>query len=90
LKSLGISFLLLPILYYSIPPLAIGRGILGLILIMIFPLAFFWRLILAGICRKIIKERILIVGTGELSQKIVGDIYENGRDSFEIIGFVEE
>jgi FlaA1/EpsC-like NDP-sugar epimerase len=90
LKSLGISFLLLAILYYSIPALAIGRGILGLSLIMIFPLVFSWRLVFAGLCRNIIKERILIVGTGELSQKIAGDIRENGRDSFEIIGFVEE
>lgn len=90
LKSLGISFLLLAILYYSVPPLAIGRGILGLSLMVIFALAFFWRLIFARICRNIIKERILIVGTKELFQKIAGDIYENGRDSFEIIGFVEE
>ena len=43
-----------------------------------------------GDSEKMVKERILIVGTGELSRKIVGDIYENGRDGFEIIGFVEE
>jgi FlaA1/EpsC-like NDP-sugar epimerase len=90
LKSLAISFLLLAILYYSIPLLVIGRGILALSLIMIFPLVFFWRLVFAGICGKMLKERILIVGTGELSRKIVGDIYENGRDGFEIIGLVEE
>jgi len=89
-KSLGISFLLLAILYYSIPSLVLGRGILGLSLLMIFVLVFVWRLIFAGISRKIMKERILIVGTGPLSQKIAGDIYENGRDSFEIVGFVEE
>ncbi len=90
LESLGISFLLLAIVYYSIPPLAMGRGILGLSLMVIFVLAFFWRLIFGSLCRNIIKERILIVGTGEVSKKIVGEIYENGRDSFEIIGIVEE
>jgi len=51
---------------------------------------FLWRLIFARSCRNLIKQKILIVGTGALSQKILGDIYENGRDSFEIIGFVEE
>ncbi len=90
LESLGISFLLLAIVYYSVPRLAMGRGILGLSLMVIFALAFSWRLIFARLSKNIIKERILIVGTGELSKKIVGDIYENGRDIFEIIGFVEE
>ncbi len=90
LESLGISFLLLAIVYYSIPLLAMGRGILGLGLMVIFVLAFFWRLIFGGLCRNLIKERILIVGTGELSKKIVREIYENGRDGFEIIGIVEE
>jgi len=90
LESLGISFLLLAIVSYSIPSLAIGRGILALSLIVIFALAFLCRLIFERIYRMMIKERILIVGTGELSQGIVRDIYENGRNSIEIIGFVEE
>jgi len=90
LESLGISFFSLAIVSYSIPSLAIGRGILGLSLMVIFVLAFFCRLIFVQIYRTTIKERILIVGAGQLSQGIVRDIYENGRDSFEIIGFVEE
>lgn len=90
LKSLGISFLVLAILSYSVPPLAVSRGISGLSLMVIFALFFSWRLIIAGILRNIIKERILIVGTGDSSQKIAREIYENGRDTFEIIGFVEE
>ena len=89
-KSLGISFLLLAILYYSIPSLVLGRGILALSLTAVYVLIFFWRLFFAGIFRRMIKERILIVGTGELSQKVMGDIYENGRDSFEVVGFVKE
>ena len=90
LKSVGISFLVLAIVSYSVPSLAISRGILGLSLMVIFALVFSWRLIFAGICRNIIKERILIVGKNDLSQKIAREIYENGRDTFEIIGFVEE
>ena len=90
LKSSGISFLVLAIVSYSVPPLAISRGILGLSLMVIFALVFSWRLIFAGICRNIIKERILIVGKKDLSQKIAREIYENGGDTFEIIGFVEE
>lgn len=90
LKSLGISFLVLAVLSYSVPPLVVSRGISGLSLMVIFALFLSWRLIIAGILRNIIKERILIVGTKDLSQKIAREIYENGRDTFEIIGFVEE
>jgi len=90
LESLGVSFLLLAILYYSFPTLAIGRGILAISLIFIFVMAFLWRGIYARLWRKMIRERILIVGTGELSEKVTKEIYENGQDSFEIIGFVAE
>ena len=90
LGSLGISFLLLAILSYAIPSLAIGRGILVLSLMAIFVLTFFWRLFFAGIYKTMIKERILIIGAGELCQNILREIYEHGQDSFEIIGVVEE
>ncbi len=89
-KSMGISLLLLAILSYAVPSLAIGRGILVLSLMVIFALTFFSRFTFAYLCRNIIRERILIVGVGDLSLSIVKDINENGRDSFEIIGFVEE
>ena len=88
LGSLGISFLTLAILYYLVPSLILGRGILSLIFFFILVSAFLGRLVYAALCRKISKERILIVGTGELAKRITREIYENGQDIFEIIGFV--
>jgi len=38
----------------------------------------------------VFKERILIIGTGELAKSIQKEILENGQDSFEIVGFVDE
>lgn len=90
LESLGMAFLLLSLVYYLIPPLAIGRGILAISLIFIGAFAFLWRLLYIRIFGRIIKERILIVGTGELAKKITKEVYENGQDDFEIIGFVAE
>jgi FlaA1/EpsC-like NDP-sugar epimerase len=90
LESLGTSFLLLAILYYLVPPLAIGRGILAAMGSSIFLMAFLWRRTYAGLCRKLIRERVLIVGTGELSKRVAKEIHENAKDSFEIIGFVAE
>jgi FlaA1/EpsC-like NDP-sugar epimerase len=36
------------------------------------------------------KERILIIGTGEMAKKIKEELLENGHDGFEIVGFVDE
>jgi len=88
--SLGISFFLLAVVYYVIPDLAIGRGILFISLLVIFLLIFLCRLAFGSICRNLIKERILIVGTGELAKGIAKEINENRQDICEIIGFVAE
>ena len=88
--SLGSSFLLLAIIYYLIPALAFGRGLLSISMMVIFLMAFFWRRTFALICRTLIRERILIIGTGELSKRVVNEIYANGQDSFEIVGIVAE
>ncbi len=88
LGSLGISFLTLAFIYYLVPSLILGRGILSLIFFFILVSAFWGRLVYASLYRKIGKERILIVGTGELAKRITREIYENGQDMFEIIGFV--
>ena len=88
--GLGFSFLVLAILYYSIPSLAIGRGVITISVLLIFLFAFLSRLVFTNIWRKLVRERILIVGTGELAKRIATEIYENGQDTFEIVGFVAE
>ena len=88
--SLVFSFLLLAILSYSVPYLSIRRAILAITIFVVFALTFFLRHVFAVLFREMIKERILIVGSGKLTQTIVKDISRNGRDSYEIVGFVEE
>jgi FlaA1/EpsC-like NDP-sugar epimerase len=36
------------------------------------------------------KEKILIIGTGELAKKIKSEILDNGYEGFEIVGFIDE
>jgi FlaA1/EpsC-like NDP-sugar epimerase len=88
--SFAVSFLLLAIIYYLIPILSIGRGILAITTILIFLMAFLWRATYSRVCKTLIQERILIVGTGESAKRVVNEIYANGHDSFEIIGFVDK
>lgn len=91
LEALGASSIFLAIIYYSVPFLAIGREILTISLAMIFLMAFLLRLLYFWVANKnIFKERILIIGTGHLAQKIQKEILENGENSFEIVGFVDE
>ncbi len=90
-KGLLISFILLAIISYSLPSLALGRGILASSLAVVLPLALLWRFFYAWLIRgKIFKERILIVGSGVLAGKIFDELSENWRDAFEIVGFVDE
>jgi FlaA1/EpsC-like NDP-sugar epimerase len=88
---LGASSVILSVLYYFMPFLTIGRGIFIISLILIFVFAFHWRLLYAWLSRKkAFKERILIIGTGDLAKMIRKEVLENGNDGFEIIGFIEE
>ena len=36
------------------------------------------------------KEKILIIGTGELAKKVKSEILDNGYEGFEIVGFIDE
>jgi FlaA1/EpsC-like NDP-sugar epimerase len=91
LGALGVSSLFLGVVYYSIPSFAFGRGILTISLLNILILAFLWRFIYIRIAKiRIFRERILIVGTGELAKKIIKEISENEQESFEVVGFVSE
>jgi len=91
LGSLGISSIVLALVYYFLPILSIGRGILAISLSLIFLFTFFWRFIYSWLSKsRTFKEKILIIGTGELAKRIKKEILDNGNESFEIIGFIDE
>jgi len=91
LESIGVSAVLLSLIYYIIPELTMGRGILAISLVFSLITAFFWRLIYLRLFKeRIYKERLLIVGTGELAKKIKQEILENGYRGYKIIGFIDE
>jgi FlaA1/EpsC-like NDP-sugar epimerase len=89
--SLVTATLFLTFMYYVIPFLTIGRGIYALSLILIFPMAFSWRFFYAWILNgNAFRERILIIGTGDLARKIKKEIVDTGQNNIDIIGFVAE
>ena len=91
LGSLGASSILLAVIYYMIPLLIVGRGIFAISLFLIFIFAFSWRVVYSYVLKTWApKEKILIIGTGELAKKINIEILENGSEEFEIVGFIDE
>ena len=91
LESLGASAIFLALVYYFIPALYIGRGIFIISLFLILVFGFLERLCYTWALKAwIFKERILIIGTGELAKKVNREILENGYGGFEVVGFIDE
>jgi len=91
LESVGVSAIFLAVIYYFIPALMIGRGIFAISLFLILLFTFLWRFVYTSMFKAfMVKEKILIVGTGALAKKIKNEILENGYDGFKIVGFIDE
>jgi FlaA1/EpsC-like NDP-sugar epimerase len=91
LESLGASSIVLAVVYYLVPFLVIGRGVFAISIIFVLCLALVWRLFFAHFSKAaFFKERVLIIGTGDLAKKIKEEITDNGYDGFEIVGFIDE
>jgi FlaA1/EpsC-like NDP-sugar epimerase len=89
--SVGISFIFLTVIYYLIPSLILGRGIFSISLFLILIFTFSWRVFYSYVRKTwVSKEKILIIGTGDLAKKIENEILKNGFEGFEIIGFIDE
>jgi FlaA1/EpsC-like NDP-sugar epimerase len=91
LGSLGASSIFLAVIYYLIPFLTLGRGIFAISLFFILIFTFSWRVIYSYALKAwVSKEKILIIGTGELAKKVKSEILDNGYEGFEIVGFIDE
>lgn len=92
LQSLGISSILLAVLYYLFPFLIIGRGIFFISLGFIMgAIIVSWRIIYNYILRtRQLDERIMIIGSGPLPKNIAKETVERMDTGFKVIGFITE
>ena len=89
--ALLVSSALLAVVYYTIPLLQLGRGVLIISFSLILFLCFSWRQVYARLSEaRALRERVLIIGTGDLAMRIKKEITENGGHGFEIVGFIDE
>jgi len=90
-KALGVYALILVVIYFMFPVIAMSHKTLFTSLGLIFLMTFSWRLLYPWIASKgLFKERVLIVGTGDLARKIYKEMEEHGQGAYEIVGFVDE
>jgi len=91
LGALVASSVILAVIYYMIPFFVVGRGILAISLFLILIFTFLWRVFYSYSLKAwASKEKILIIGTGELAKKVKSEILDNGYEGFEIVGFIDE
>jgi sugar transferase (PEP-CTERM system associated) len=91
LQSLGVSSIILAVLYYLFPFLIVGRGIFLISLGFIGAMIVCWRVIYNRILKtKQIDQRIMIVGSGQLAKSIAIEIIDKADTGFNVIGFITD
>jgi sugar transferase (PEP-CTERM system associated) len=77
LQALGVSALILALVYTVFPEAAIGRGIFEVSIIILITLIVSWRYLYTLILRRgIFNEKIMLLGSGDLSRDICTEIRE--------------
>ena len=91
MQALGIACLVLGVLYYLVPQLALGRGITALAAPAILILTMGWR-ILFGAARVFLPNpgRVRVVGTGSAGISLVREICARPELNLKVVGFLDE
>lgn len=91
LQALGGASLVLALLYYFVPVLALGRGIFILAAVVAGLLLIGWRLAVdaAGTLFRP-QHRIVVAGTGEVGIRLTRVMLEHPELNFKVVGFLDE
>ena len=91
LQALGATSVILAILYYWVPVLVIGRGVLVLSAILVIVLVAGWRLAFEWLSNRVgPAERLLIVGTSAAAVELARELFDRRTElGVELVGFVD-
>jgi exopolysaccharide biosynthesis polyprenyl glycosylphosphotransferase len=91
LQAFGIAFILLAVLYASVPDLKMSNGQFLLSILAILGVLVPLRAASYGLMRRrLFVERVLILGRGPLANKIVREIESRPYLRYEIVGFADD
>lgn len=89
IRAMGVACIALALIYHCIPSLVIGHGLVVAAIIVFIFLGFAWRHAYKLVLKKMmLNERILLVGSGEVCQKILDAINERRDCGYRITGLV--
>jgi sugar transferase (PEP-CTERM system associated) len=81
--------LILVLVYYAVPPLQVGRGILLIFLPLSLAAVALWRAFFAWLVgREALSDSVLILGTGQAAQHVVVEILRREPWGFRVVGFI--
>lgn len=91
IQALGIAWVLLALLFYFVPVLLIGRGVLIISVPTVLLLLLMWRILIHLLTgHPEIGEKILIVGTGQAALDTAESVWKRRDAGYRITGFVTE
>jgi sugar transferase (PEP-CTERM system associated) len=91
LQALGVTSLILAVVYFWFPALIVGRGVFMLATVLVVAAVMGWRVAFAWLSRRARpRERLLLVGTGQASVELARELHERREElGVDIIGFVD-
>ncbi|HVG18581.1 MAG TPA: TIGR03013 family XrtA/PEP-CTERM system glycosyltransferase [Blastocatellia bacterium] len=90
--ALGAATVMLSILFYALPVLELGRGVFLVEMAFVAAIIPAWRLMVAwgeGHPQLGVRERVLILGSGEQAVEIARATLERRNAGFHVVGFVD-
>ncbi len=90
--ALSVATVLLSIVFYVVPALQLGRGVFLVDVTMILAIIPAWRLVVAwsaGHPQFGVRERVLILGSGDQAIELARATLERRASGFHIVGFVD-
>ncbi len=90
-KSFAVATLLLSLVYYVVPALSVGRGVLGIHLALALAGVLAWRLVFMwAVGQRALADRVLILGTGHSAQQVAREMLRRRPLGFDVVGFLGE
>ena len=88
-RAIGVTCILLALIYYFIPSLLVGRGVFSFSIIFLILTGLSWRYVYNFLLKKrMLTEKILLLGSGKLSKMILDEINEHRDCGYQVAGLM--
>lgn len=91
IQAIAIATVILFCIYFLLPEVKTLRGVLLINILVVSTLLLIWRMIFSRwLSSRFTKERVLIIGSGDLAKKIGSDIYHRRGYGLKLVGFIDD